>query len=531
MKSISIPIDGINPVKVESEHCFVIVGANGSGKSHLGARIESDNSESVLRISAQRALTIPENLTMKSEEAAWNKMFFGSETNKSKRNKWGWDNKTTTSLINDYESVLSSIFARNSNEEHKYVNECRQKENSGEPKSSTPCFISDKILDIWNSVFPHREIILNDYKITARLNGVNEYHAMNMSDGERVAIYLIGSCLVAPDGLTIVIDEPEIHLHKSIMHKLWDKIEEYCPNKTFVYITHDLDFAASRKEAKKIWIKDFEILNGTEKWNIKVLDDYECIPDSLMIEVLGNRRNILFVEGEKGSFDNQLYPYIYDDYYVIPCHNCSKVIEMTKAFNEEKVKNLHNFAVKGLIDRDYMTKHEIDSYKEDNIFTLDVAEVENLYLIEEIQRIIAEHLALQDVDKILECVKDFLFNEFLKEKDAQVASICEREVQFRLRCYSKKGNDVGSLKSELERLVSDINIDEIYTATIKKVDEILSSGNLNELLRIYNRKSLSKRISKSFMLNGDYTPLVLRLLKTDKKKRIVDALKKYTPQI
>ncbi len=82
MKKISIPINGDDIVNVESEHCFVIVGANGSGKSHLGARLELNDNEHVLRVSAQRALSIPDNITIKSEETAWNKIFYGSETDK-----------------------------------------------------------------------------------------------------------------------------------------------------------------------------------------------------------------------------------------------------------------------------------------------------------------------------------------------------------------------------------------------------------------------------------------------------------------
>ena len=41
------------------------------------------------------------------------------------------------------------------------------------------------------------------------------------------------------DDYIIVVDEPEIHLHTSIMKRLWGEIERYCPNKTFVYITND----------------------------------------------------------------------------------------------------------------------------------------------------------------------------------------------------------------------------------------------------------------------------------------------------
>ena len=72
------------------------------------------------------------------------------------------------------------------------------------------------------------------------------YNAAEMSDGERVIFYLIGECLAAPDDAVIVIDEPEMHLHKSIQSDLWDAIEAERPDCLFVYLTHDVDFAASR---------------------------------------------------------------------------------------------------------------------------------------------------------------------------------------------------------------------------------------------------------------------------------------------
>lgn len=46
-----------------------------------------------------------------------------------------------------------------------------------------------------------------------------------MSDGERVGLYLIAQCLCIPENKTIIIDEPEIHLHRSIMDRLWTAIE------------------------------------------------------------------------------------------------------------------------------------------------------------------------------------------------------------------------------------------------------------------------------------------------------------------
>ena len=106
MREIVIPINGESKT-ISSEQNFVIVGANGSGKSHLGAWIEQqDANGSVLRISAQRALSIPENITIKSEENAWNKIYYGSEEYQDKGNKWNWGREYTTKLVNDYDSYI-----------------------------------------------------------------------------------------------------------------------------------------------------------------------------------------------------------------------------------------------------------------------------------------------------------------------------------------------------------------------------------------------------------------------------------------
>lgn len=94
---------------IKDAQTIVLIGANGSGKSHLGAWIELNN-DNVLRISAQRALSIPEVITVKSQENSWNKINYGSETELNKNYKWDWGRKYTTQLVNDFESVLSAFF-------------------------------------------------------------------------------------------------------------------------------------------------------------------------------------------------------------------------------------------------------------------------------------------------------------------------------------------------------------------------------------------------------------------------------------
>ena len=86
MKQIVIPIDGQNSI-IDSIQNFVIVGANGSGKSHLGAWIETKNKD-VLRISAQRALNVPIEYLKTLEEDAPS-VVFESITNDVHDNKEG----------------------------------------------------------------------------------------------------------------------------------------------------------------------------------------------------------------------------------------------------------------------------------------------------------------------------------------------------------------------------------------------------------------------------------------------------------
>lgn len=89
-----------------------------------------------------------------------------------------------------------------------------------------------------------------------------------MSDGERVTFYLIGRCVSVPENSIIIIDEPELHLHKAIQYALWDRIERVRNDCLFVYLTHDVEFAASRTGFKKIWLTDYD----GSKWGWKVLD-------------------------------------------------------------------------------------------------------------------------------------------------------------------------------------------------------------------------------------------------------------------
>ena len=97
----------------------IIVGANGSGKSKLGAWIEQLDFDNVHRIAAQRNLNFKEDISLKNYSQAENIVFYGTENQAYWHNKgyrWDWGNAYTTALIDDFENVLAALIALKNNE-------------------------------------------------------------------------------------------------------------------------------------------------------------------------------------------------------------------------------------------------------------------------------------------------------------------------------------------------------------------------------------------------------------------------------
>lgn len=266
--------------KVElNNNSFIIIGANGSGKSKLGAWIEEIDKDKVHRIGGQRSLVFKEHIEQKSYEQSSRQLMYGSDDPKfsvNKEQRWNWDGKQynrTTCMLNDANYAFSAFLAKDTLQRHNYIKECKQLEGQGRPHNPVPEMEIDKLIRIWRSIFTHRNIQVEDAKITAELVN-NKYPAKEMSDGERVVLYLIAQALAVPEGKVVIIDEPELHLHRSIMTRLWYEIEKERKDCLFVYITHDTQFAAQHIGGKKIWVKSYDGHN----W------DYEFIGDSQLPE-------------------------------------------------------------------------------------------------------------------------------------------------------------------------------------------------------------------------------------------------------
>ena len=256
---------------------IIIIGANGSGKSKLGAWIEQQNYSQVHRIGAQRNLNFNENITLKSYSQAEDFVFYGSD-NKNwhahKDQRWNWGKDYTTKLIDDFENVLAALIGLKNNENDHFVSECKIAAKNNSTPPTPPQTSIDKLKAIWQEVLPERELILEDSKFYAAFeqNGVKkQYSANQMSDGERAVLYLTAQVLCVPQNKTLIIDEPEVHLHRSIMNRLWLSLEKYRTDCLFIFITHDTQFASLHSNAEKIWIKEYDGNN----WKLEKINNNE----------------------------------------------------------------------------------------------------------------------------------------------------------------------------------------------------------------------------------------------------------------
>ena len=532
---IRIPdIEG-NANYIENKKSIVLIGANGAGKTRMSIWIDENNTDiNIHRISAQKSLNLPQMVSPTEIQMAEEEFLYGTTNeNKNWLKQYGkkssrWGNSPETYLLNDYEKLMQLLMTENYEKSIEY----REKHKDGYEEFDNDTRL-EKIKEIWEDVILHRKLKICAGKIeTSNRNEEDYYNGCEMSDGERAIFYFIGEVLCAKENSFIIIDEPENHLHKSILVRLWDAIECSRPDCMFLYITHNLDFASSRINSQIIWVKEFL---GEDSWRYDLLDDINS-SDSLKLEIMGNRQKVLLVEGTTSkSIDRKLYSKVYPEFNIIPMESCNAVIQTTKAYNQ--TNNLHYEEVKGIIDRDRRDEEEIAKLKEKNIFVLEVAEIENLFLIPDVIRIVAEKQDKSEIEQIINEVQDKTF-EFLNSKIEEQALLFSKQKSqnYIVKKMNEQVSTIDEYKTKLNELISLDDLQSMYDQEIEKMNKIIEERNYLDALRVINNKGLLlyTQLPNKFGWKKDYyIDYVLLLLekKDSVSNRLKETFKQYIGEL
>lgn len=536
--NITLPkkLNSQESISIDSKN-IVIIGANGAGKTRFGTDIENRYNKETHRISAQKSLSMPKEVSPKSKLRAESEFLYGYFNENDPSNSIGykisqrWGQNPNTFLLNDYDKLMILLHTEEYEESIQFKEEYKPGQETEKPITKL-----DRIQNIWEYILPYRKLVkkagsIETYPIETP---DSQYNASEMSDGERVIFYLIGEVVSVPKNSIIVIDEPEMHIHKSITKKLWDKIEQERTDCTFIYLTHDIDFASSRQESTKIWAKGFD---GTS-WDYEILNENLELPEQLYLEILGSRMPILFIEGDDSSIDYKLLQLIFTGYTIKPLGSCQKVFETTKSFNEQK--GFHNIESFGIIDRDRRTDEEIENIKNPNIWVALVAEIENFLLLEEIVKIVAKCM-MKDPDSIFTSIKENVIS-FFETQAAQQAlehTIARIERIFKSAIDNSAVKQFEELESSLNKFWEKQNFKDIYTEIKTSFDELIKSKDYNKILKVFNNKGMISNSSVASLCdlntkNDAYLNFIIGILKQNNenseviKQAIINGIEKIT---
>lgn len=491
------------PIILESK-VLVVIGANGAGKSSFGRDLQERYAGQAQKISGMRALFISNDVETTRQEG-----------NELDRLQSMIAERLFMPRLSEYEKLILRLQSEEFEAAVNYKEACKN-----EPGLLPPVTKIDRIQTIWEKMFPHNHLIRKSgfIELASTSRDSDSYTAGRMSDGEKIVFYLVGAALYAHPDALLIIEEPEILLHNSIKNLLWDEIEAIRPDCTFIYLTHDIDFAASRPDSERLWIRSYNA--DAHTWDYELIENNESFPEEVYLEILGSRKPILFIEGtDSNSIDSKLYPFIFPDYLVKPMGGCQKVIETTKAFGQ--LKDFHTLNSKGIVDRDRRTQGEIDYLREQHIYVPDVAEVENLLMLEPVIKTVARRL-MKDPDTAFTQVKENVIKLFVKDLESQVILHARHHVRKKLETtVDRKINSIEQLTEHVESIQENVHVGEIYNGIKEKFIQYADTGDYKNILRVYNQKGMlpqSRLCNICGISNKEsYLNLILSILKENKE--------------
>lgn len=184
----------------------------------------------------------------------------------------------------------------------------------------------------------------------------------------------------------------------------------------------------------------------------------------------------------------------------------------------------------GIIDRDYRSDYEIEKYKDDGIYALRVAEVENLFLVEELIRLIADYLGKSPDESFAQIREYVIHTRFAHQIDRQICQSVVAHLKYQLTAIelSKKNDD--EAKNSLNVALQNIDYEKTKAEEESKFRGALCEEDYAKVLSVFNEKGLTSSIGHFLgLFDKEYCKSILALLNGKMRDEISDAISAYLP--
>ena len=456
----------------------VIIGANGAGKTSLINELRKNSIDEMYVLPAQKLLYFVSNI---------------HDRNGISRERYIQDLKKIdlkyetidlyqTKIENDFSNKFTKLITLLVKDYTNIVTRRSRKE------KDLPLTLWDRVEYIWNQIFP--EIIFelepDDRVIKVEKNG-SKYSINGLSDGERCILFYIGNVLLAPENSYIIVDEPETFLNAAVYNELWDLLISERPDCQFIFSSHNIDFVQSRTNATYIWCKKFE---APYDLDYEQLEKSQELPLSLLTEVSGTRKPILFCEGTKTSIDFKIYSKLFSKFcFVKPVQGHKQVIQHTKAYND--LQYVHGNTAYGIIDNDWMDETSIQVYKEQNIFVLPFNEVEMILVDEAVVKSCLPFDDDKEKQQKFENLQQSIIESCKEKKDKIISLALKKRLDEFMESHLIEKSEPNEHDAHvfLDSLSSKFDVDSTFNKINSIVVESLASSDFSRILKICNLKN------------------------------------------
>ncbi|HHI94825.1 MAG TPA: ATP-binding cassette domain-containing protein [Gammaproteobacteria bacterium] len=460
---------------ISTGHFLFLVGANGTGKSTLMHSFAAQHTGRIRRITAHRQVWFNSDSVDITPAARIQTGAQIVNQDRQAQSRWKDEYAAQRSQVTIFDLIDSE------NEDSRNIANAAR---SGRMEiveelaaKQAPISKMNDILRISNLHFQVR--IDMGSKLIAEREGYPTFSIAELSDGERNSLLIIANVLTAPEGTLILLDEPERHLHRSIVSPLLSTLLSYRDDCAFVISTHDVSLPLDQNKASALLVRSYN--HSPQSWLADYIEAVEDLDEGSALAILGSRRKILFIEGNPSSLDIQIYHILFPDVSIRPVGSCVEVEKIVKGLRSSDGN--HWVSAYGVIDKDNRSDEECALLLESGIAALDQYSIESIYyhpiVINGVLNRVSEINGL-DIEQAIESYTAGIVSSMNEHKDRMAARLVERKVRDKLLYCAPNWRNILSNNTQIN-----ISTEEILNEEKNLVDDLLVQRDVAGLVSRY----------------------------------------------